>query len=98
MPELNKTIDRSIDISRNVAAVLDRRAREAFNAYGERVRKAQRDFFESSAAVKTPQQICAAWFDYAVVFSQRMTLFFVRLRNRGNNWIAHEQAAKPPLF
>src|SRR4051812_22174814 len=98
MPDLNKTVDRSIDISRNVATVLDRRIKDASNAYIERMRKAQREFFQNGGAVKSPQQLCADWFQYATDFAQRSTLFLDTLRKRGNNWIAHEQAGKPPLL
>ena len=37
MPDLNKTIDRSISISRNVASTFDRRIKDASNAYLQRV-------------------------------------------------------------
>src|SRR5437762_4762618 len=98
MPDLNKTLDRSIDISRNVAAVLDRRIKDASNAYVERVRKAQHEFLQSASTVKSPQQLFSDWFQYAADFAQRSTLFLDTLRQRGNNWIAHEQAGKPPLL
>jgi pimeloyl-ACP methyl ester carboxylesterase len=98
MPDLNKTLDRSIDISRNVAAVLDRRIKDASNAYVQRVRKAQHEFFQSASTVKSPQQLFTDWFQYAADFAQRGTLFLDTLRQRGNNWIAHEQAGKPPLL
>ena len=98
MPDLNKTVDRSIDISRNVATVLDRRVKDATNAYVQRVRKAQRGFFQSVNTVKSPQQLWTEWFHYAADFAQRGTLLLDTLRKRGNNWIAHEQAGKPPLL
>ncbi|HYT97576.1 MAG TPA: DUF3141 domain-containing protein, partial [Casimicrobiaceae bacterium] len=98
MPDLNKTLDRSIDISRNVAAVLDRRIKDASNAYVERVRKAQHEFLQSASTIKSPQQLFTDWFQYAADFAQRSTLFLDTLRQRGNNWIAHEQAGKPPLL
>jgi pimeloyl-ACP methyl ester carboxylesterase len=98
MPDLNTTVDRSIDISRNVATVLDRRIKDASNAYAQRVRKAQQDFLQTAHTVKGPQQLCADWFQYAADFVQRGTIFLDTLRKRGNNWIAHEQAGKPPLL
>ena len=61
--------------ARNVATVLDRRIKDASNAYVERVRKAQREFFQSASAVKSPQQLCTDWFQYAADFAQRSTLF-----------------------
>jgi len=98
MPDLSKTIDRSISISRNVASTLDQRIKDASNAYLQRIGKAQRAFFQDSAGLKGPQQMAADWVQYAVDFAQRSAIFLDTLRKRGNNWIAHEQAGKPPLF
>ena len=100
MPNLNQTIDRSLSISRNVATVLERRIREAFTAYADRVRRAQAAYVDAGPpgiALK-PQQ---AWHDawaYAVDFGQRSALFWDTLRQRGNDWIAHEEAGKPPVL
>src|SRR5438874_2130876 len=98
MPDLNKTIDRSISISRNVASTFDRRIKDASNAYLQRVGTAQRAFFQDGPAIKGPQQIVVDWLNYGVDFAQRSAIFLDTLRRRGNNWIAHEQAGKPPLF
>ena len=41
------------------------------------------------------------WYDvtsYWSDFSQRSLLFWDTLRQRGNNWLAHEKAGKPPLL
>jgi pimeloyl-ACP methyl ester carboxylesterase len=98
MPDLNKTIDRSIAISRNVASTLDRRLKDASNAYLQRIGNAQRAFFQDGHAVKGPQQIAVDWLSYGIDFAQRSAIFLDTLRQRGNNWIAHEQAGKPPLL
>ena len=98
MADLNKTIDRSISISRNVASTLDRRIKDASNAYLQRIGNAQRAFFQDGRSVKGPQQVVVDWLQYAVDFTQRSVLFWDTMRKRGNNWIAHEQAGKPPLF
>ena len=98
MPDLNKTIDRSISISRNVASTFDRRIKDESKAYLQRVGTAQRAFFQDGPGIKGPQQIAVDWMQYAVDFAQRSLMFLDTLRKRGNNWIAHEQAGKPPLF
>ncbi len=100
MANLNQTIDRSLQISRNVAAVFERRVREATQAYADRVRKAQATFIQGAvpAARFNPQQAWRDWFDYGVDYAQRLALFWDTLRVRGNNWIAHEQAGKPPVL
>ena len=100
MANLNQTIDRSLQISRNVAAVFERRVREAAQAYADRVRKAQATFIEGGAPAArfNPQQAWRDWFDYGVDYAQRVALFWDTLRERGNNWIAHEHAGKPPVL
>ena len=50
MPNLNQTIDRSLQISRNVASVYSRRVREATEAYAAHVRKAQAAYLGAAAA------------------------------------------------
>src|SRR5436305_10052776 len=98
MSDLNKTIDRSIAISRNVASTLDRRVKEASNAYLRRIGHAQRAFFQGNQTVKGPQQIAVDCAQYAVDLVQRSLMFWDTMRKRGNNWLAHEQAGKPPLL
>jgi pimeloyl-ACP methyl ester carboxylesterase len=100
MPSLNQTIDRSLSISRGVATVFERRARDALAAYADRVRRAQAAYVEAGVpgrGVKPQQAWHDAW-EYAVDFAQRSALFWDTLRQRGNNWIAHEEAGKPPVL
>jgi pimeloyl-ACP methyl ester carboxylesterase len=99
MPNLNQTIDRSLQISRNVASVYSRRVREATEAYAAHVRKAQAAYLGAAAAPRhMPQQALRDWTEYAIDFAQRSILFWDTLRERGNNWIAHEEAGKPPVL
>ncbi|HJU22946.1 MAG TPA: DUF3141 domain-containing protein [Casimicrobiaceae bacterium] len=100
MPDLNQSIDRSITISRDVAAVFDRRAREAWTTYASRIRTAWAAFAESGIAANGvgPQRVWHDWLAYNIDFAQRSILFFDTLRQRGNNWIAHEAAGKPPVL
>ncbi|HET9747909.1 MAG TPA: DUF3141 domain-containing protein [Casimicrobiaceae bacterium] len=100
MPNLNQTIDRSIAISRDVATTFERRARDAFTAYYERIRRAQAAYAASGAMTRAlnPTQAFRDHCEYAVDFMQRSILFLDTLRQRGNNWIAHEQAGKPPVL
>lgn len=100
MPNLNQTIDRSLSISRGVATVLDRRMRDAFTAYADRIRRAQATYAGAGVPGNgmNPQQICRDWWEYGVDFAQRSVLFWDTIRERGNNWIAHEEAGKPPVL
>ena len=100
MPNLNQTIDRSLSISRGVATVLERRVREAYSDYATRIRRAQAAYAASAApaGAAAPQQALRDWWQYNVDFVQRSILFWDTLRQRGNNWIAHEAAGKPPVL
>ena len=99
MPNLNQTIDRSLSISRNVATVLERRIRDAFAAYVEQIRAAQAAYAASLPSGATAMSEHARdWWAYGVDFAQRSILFLDTLRQRGNNWIAHEAAGKPPVL
>jgi pimeloyl-ACP methyl ester carboxylesterase len=100
MPNLNQTIDRSLSISRGVATVLERRVREAYGDYATRIRRAQAAYAASAApaGAAAPQQALRDWWQYNVDFVQRSILFWDTLRQRGNNWIAHEAAGKPPVL
>ena len=100
MPNLNQTIDRSLQISRNVATMLERRLRAAGDAYAGRVRAAQNAYIRESAPATrlNAQQAWQEWAQYGIDFVQRSVLFWDTMRIRGNNWIAHEQAGKPPVL
>jgi len=100
MPSLNQTIDRSLQISRSVASVFERRMRTASQAYASRIREARNAYANATtpAANLNPQHAFQQWFEYGVDFAQRSVLFFDTLRMRGNNWIAHEEAGKPPVL
>jgi len=99
MPNLNQTIDRSLSISRGVATVLERRMRDAYGAYFERLRRAQVAYADAApASALTPQRVLHDWWAYNIDFAQRAILFLDTLRQRGNNWIAHEEAGKPPVL
>jgi len=99
MPNLNQTIDRSLSISRGVATVLERRIRDAYGAYFERLRRAHAAYSAAApASALTPQRVLHDWCAYSIDYVQRAILLLDTLRQRGNNWIAHEEAGKPPVL
>ncbi|MFG1245174.1 DUF3141 domain-containing protein [Xanthobacter flavus] len=80
-----------------VAEIYRLRLGEAVSAYGEGMREAAAAL---TAAVR-PQEPAATWRDMVSYWSdaaQRNLIFWDTLRQRGNNWIAHEKAGKPPLL
>jgi pimeloyl-ACP methyl ester carboxylesterase len=98
MADVHRTIDRSIRISRSVADVLQRRLRAAGERYATRVRVAHETYAAQYAAPKTPYEFARQWWEYAVDAGQRSVLYWDTLRQRGNQWIEHETAGKPPVL
>ncbi|MEP9355275.1 DUF3141 domain-containing protein [Xanthobacter sp. KR7-65] len=80
-----------------VAEIYRLRLGEAVSAYGAAMREAG-VAFAAAGRMQTPAE---AWRDsvsYAFDAAQRSLIFWDTLRQRGNNWIAHEKAGKPPLL
>jgi pimeloyl-ACP methyl ester carboxylesterase len=72
-----------------------------------RVLTAQKNFASSVEAIAkarpaptdvTKGDLWQAWSNYATDWLQRCVLFGDTLRQRGNNFLAHEKAGKPPLL
>ncbi len=96
MADLNTTIDRVGEISRQVGTLLDRRLKAAQGRYTKRMQKAA-----TQLAARRPRNPVQAWQDairYSIDSSQRTLLFWDTLRQRGNQWIEHERAGKPILL
>jgi len=98
MADLNRTIDRSIRISRTVADLLQRRLRAASERYRDRVRGAHAAYLEGRSGPKTPFEYARQWAEYIIDAAQRSVLYWDTLRQRGNQWIDHEAAGKPPVL
>jgi pimeloyl-ACP methyl ester carboxylesterase len=100
MPNLNQSIDRSLQISRNVASLYERRVREAAEAYANRIRTALASYISEATPgqPQSAQKLGHEWLQYAVDFAQRTILFWDTIRRRGNDWIANEEAGKPPVL
>ncbi len=98
MADLNTTIDRASQISRSVATVLERRLATARQRYAERTQAAASNYIAASAPPKSPLEFWQDAWQYGIDGMQRSVLFWDTLRQRGNNWLAHEHAGKPPLL
>ncbi len=100
MPNLNQSIDRSLQISRNVASLFERRVRQAAEVYANRVRHAVASYIEDTTPGQpfSPQKAGQEWLQYVMDFGQRSILFWDTIRRRGNDWIANEEAGKPPVL
>jgi pimeloyl-ACP methyl ester carboxylesterase len=96
MADLNTTIDRVGEISRQVGMLLDKRLKAAQGRYTKRMRKAA-----TKLAATPPTNPFQAWQDavrYSIDSTQRTLLFWDTLRQRGNQWVEHERAGKPVLL
>ncbi|HEX6795207.1 MAG TPA: DUF3141 domain-containing protein, partial [Casimicrobiaceae bacterium] len=100
MSSLHQTLDRSLDISRSVGTVLDRRLREAWKAWAEQIETALAEWSRHAPSHRAlaPQHLLQDAWEYGVDSIQRSILFWDTLRQRGNNFLAHEAAGKPPLL
>jgi pimeloyl-ACP methyl ester carboxylesterase len=98
MHDLNRTIDRSVRISRTVADALQRRTTTASQRYAAAMRAAFAAFAAAAPRDKTPADLLRDGVEYRADFAQRAILFWDTLRQRGNQWIAHEAAGKPPVL
>ncbi|MFE1598770.1 DUF3141 domain-containing protein [Methylobacterium sp. ID0610] len=80
-----------------IAEVYGRRCTAALESYLDATDAANRAW----SAAMTPRAPAQAWDDavtYWTDFAQRSLLFWDTIRRRGNNWLAHEAAGKPPLL
>ncbi|ACL61656.1 DUF3141 domain-containing protein [Methylobacterium nodulans] len=86
-----------MSLQARIAEVYQRRCAAALQGYLDATEAANRAWIEAARPL-TPAQ---AWGDavtYWTDFAQRSLLFWDTLRQRGNNWLAHEAAGKPPLL
>jgi len=98
MADLNRTIDRSIKISRTVADLLQRRLRAANERFTGRVRGGRAHLAANGSTPKTPFEFWRQWSEYTIDATQRSVLYWDTLRQRGNQWLEHEAAGKPPVL
>src|SRR3954467_13129226 len=92
-------LNRSQEISRKVALLLQKRLKAAQERYNERVKqagvKAQADI---TAKPMMPWDALTAWSNYAVDFAQRSVLFLDTLRERGNNFVEQSREGLKPVL
>ncbi|MFN7779221.1 MAG: DUF3141 domain-containing protein, partial [Betaproteobacteria bacterium] len=90
------------------AALAQRTTEKVAQVYTARVRHAVEQYQKKVAAAAggadavawplSPLDLFKQWTDYATDAAQRSVLFWDALRQRGNQWLAHEQAGKPPVL
>ncbi len=101
MSDLNTTIGRAPRTSRAAWPTgSDRRMRAALDRYATRMKTAGfAAMVPPPGGPKMPHELWRGWpGSYWVDSVQRSVLFWDTLRQRGNNWLEHEDAGKPPLL
>jgi pimeloyl-ACP methyl ester carboxylesterase len=98
MADLNRTVDRSIRISRTVGDLVQRRVKTASERYVERARGAAAEVAAETAGPLTPLEFGRQWLAWQVDMVQRSVLTWDTMRKRGNQWLEHEAAGKPPVL
>jgi pimeloyl-ACP methyl ester carboxylesterase len=90
---------RAYEISTKVAHLLQHRLNAAQERYLARVRRASGEPAGLPMPVAmTPWDVWREGYRYAVDTAQRWILFWDTLRQRGNNFVAHQRAGLPPLL
>ena len=99
MIEVGQKLAKSRDIATKVSRVFQRRMEVAREHFSEKMQKASQEYRGGmSQQPMTPWQIWTDWQRYATDFAQRSILFWDTIRQRGNNFVEHERAGKPPLL
>ncbi len=99
MADLHRTIDRSFRISRTVGDLLQTRVHKAGEEFGAQVREAGVSARDTrGTALPTPYEFWRQWSEYTIDAGQRSVLYWDTLRRRGNQWLEHEAAGKPPVL
>lgn len=98
--DVNQKIEQSQDLSTKVARLYQRRLEVAQQALDERLHQvfdqqlAQWQQWSLFSPLESWDQLAR----YGIDFAQRSLLFWETLHQRGNNFVAHERAGKPPLL
>lgn len=84
-------------ISDRVAQLYGKRVKLATDRYQNKVKAAVGEF-DSISWPLAPLDLWRQWTEYATDSAQRSVLFWDALRQRGNQWLEHERAGKPPVL
>jgi pimeloyl-ACP methyl ester carboxylesterase len=97
MSDLGKTATDLFQLGTKIAGLYTHRVLAAQNAFWSSVQAAAVEPL-SAPPVGEPGGLWQAWATYATDWWQRGVLFWDTLRQRGNNFVEHERAGKPPLL
>jgi len=99
MTDIGKQLSRTQDLAVKVSRLFQRRQQLAQDRFKERVGKAFETHAEKATAqAATPWDLWTNWAAYSTDLAQRSVLFWDTLRQRGNEYVRHEAAGKPPVL
>jgi len=98
MPHTHNLTDAAV-VSEKVGRVFQKRMQLAFDRFSNRLSDSvEHQPLQPGQMLLDPWKPGREWWEYSVDLAQRAILFWDTLRERGDNFIAHEKAGKPPLL
>ncbi len=92
-------ISDSVELCSKVSRVFQKRAQLALERFQGCLSNSLKDSTNGNKQpFMNPFQQGMDWWNYTVDFAQRSILFWDILRQRGDNFLAHEKAGKPPVL
>ncbi len=99
MTDIAERVARSTALTATIQTVWGRRSETARRRFQERIRSASDVATSDTGSLpETPLGWWHRWAEYTVDAMQRSILFWDTLRRRGNAFIEHERAGKPPML
>ena len=98
MNELGEKLARVHFASSEASRVFEERLQTAQARFYERVQKAYQSAADLTVLSDKPWEFWTNLIQYSTDAAQRSVLFWDTLRRRGNNFLEHERAGKPPVL
>jgi len=99
MKDITKKLENSYDISAKVSRLFQKRVQLAQERFSGRVQSAYKEqIADLIGKPMSPWDIWTNWLQYAIDFAQRSLLFLDTIRQRGNIFVEHDRAGKPPVL
>ncbi len=99
MQDPSKQLLRAQDLASKVGRLYETRTRIAQEHFTEQVQQTwEKNRPLAQGASLNPFDWWQGWSQYALDFAQRSVLFWDTLRQRGNAYLAHEEAGNPPVL
>lgn len=99
MTDMTGRVSDTVALTAKIQEALTHRSESARKRFTERAESAWKTVAAEAPTIPiTPFYWWKQWIDYAVDFTQRSILFYDTLRQRGNMFVEHERAGKPPVL